>query len=55
VADYDIIIRSGTIVDGTRTLRYVGDLAIKDDKTADRILDATGRIVAPGFIDLHTH
>ena len=65
MADYDIIIKSGTIVDGTRTPRYVGDLAIKDGKiaqigglkgkTADRILDATGRIVAPGFIDLHTH
>ena len=65
MADYDIIIKRGTIVDGTGTPRYVGDLAIKDGKiaqigglmgkTANRVLDATGRIVAPGFIDLHTH
>ena len=49
MADYDIIIRSGTIVDGTRTPRYIGDLAIKDGKiaqigglkgnTADRVLE----------------
>ena len=65
MADFDIIIKSGTIVDGTRTPRYVSDLAIKSGKiaqigglkgkTADRILDAAGRIVAPGFVDLHTH
>jgi N-acyl-D-aspartate/D-glutamate deacylase len=65
MADYSVIIRGGTIVDGTRTPRYISDIAIKDGKiaqigalkgkTADRILDATGRIVAPGFVDLHTH
>src|SRR5947207_7028742 len=65
MTDYDIIIKGGTIVDGTRTPRYVSDLAIKDgkiaqigglkEKAADRILDAAGRIVAPGFVDLHTH
>ena len=65
MADYDIIIKSGMIVDGTRTPRYVSDIAIKDGKiaqiggvkgkTADRVLDASGRIVAPGFVDLHTH
>jgi N-acyl-D-aspartate/D-glutamate deacylase len=65
MSDYDIIIKGGTIVDGTRTPRYIGDLAIKDGKiarigglrgkTADRVLDAAGRIVAPGFVDLHTH
>ena len=65
MADYDIIIKGGTIVDGTRTPRYVSDVAIKDGKisqigglrrsTADRVLDAKGRIVAPGFVDLHTH
>ena len=65
MADYQIIIRGGTIVDGTRTPRYKGDLAIKDGKiakigglksaSADKILDAKGLIVAPGFIDLHTH
>jgi N-acyl-D-amino-acid deacylase len=65
MADFDIIIKGGTIVDGTRTPRYVSDLAIKDGriaqigglkaKTAKRVLDAKGRIVAPGFVDLHTH
>lgn len=65
MADYDIIIQGGTIVDGTRTPRYVSDIAIKDGKiarigglkgkTAARVLDAAGRIVAPGFVDLHTH
>ena len=65
MAHYDIIIRGGTVVDGTRTPRYVSDIAIKDGKiakigglnggTADKVLDAKGRIVAPGFVDLHTH
>src|SRR5271169_5114714 len=65
MTDYDIIIKGGTVVDGTRTPRYVSDIAIKDgkiaqigglkEKTADRVLDAAGRIVAPGFVDLHTH
>jgi N-acyl-D-aspartate/D-glutamate deacylase len=65
MADYDILITNGTIVDGTRTPRYVSDIGIKDGritqigglkgKTADRVLDAAGRIVAPGFVDLHTH
>ena len=65
MADYDIIIKGGTIVDGTRTPRYVSDLAIVDGKvakigglrssSATRVLDASGLIVAPGFIDLHTH
>src|SRR4051794_1790984 len=65
MADYDIIIQGGTIVDGTRTPRYVTDIGIKDGKiaqigglkgkTADRVLNAAGRIVAPGFVDLHTH
>ncbi len=65
MSDYDIIIKGGTIVDGTRTPRYVSDIAVKDGKiaqigglgnsTADKVLDAKGRIVAPGFVDLHTH
>ena len=65
MADYDILIRGGLIVDGTRTPRYVSDIGIKDGKipqigglkgkTADRTLDAAGHIVAPGFVDLHTH
>lgn len=63
--EYDKIITNGTIIDGLRTPRYVGDIAIKDGviagfgrfdhKQAKEIIDATGLIVAPGFIDLHTH
>ena len=65
MADYDIIIKGGAIVDGTRTPRYVSDLAVKHGKvakigglrgaSADKVLDASGLIVAPGFVDLHTH
>ncbi len=65
MSDYDIIIKGGTIVDGTRIPRYVSDLGIKDGKvakigglrnaTADKVLEAKGLIVAPGFVDLHTH
>ena len=65
MAKYDVIIKGGTIVDGLLTPRYVSDLAIKDGKIAqigglrssqaDKVIDASGLIVAPGFIDLHTH
>jgi N-acyl-D-amino-acid deacylase len=65
VTDFDIHISGGTIVDGSRTPRYRGDLWIKDGKiaqiggrprgTAERVIDASDRIVAPGFVDLHTH
>ena len=65
MGEYDLIIKGGTVVDGTRTPRYVSDIAIKDGKiakigglvgsTGDKVLDAKGLIVAPGFVDLHTH
>lgn len=61
---YDLIIRGGTIVDGTGAARFTGDVAIKDGLIAavgsvqgdakDEI-DATGKIVTPGFVDVHTH
>jgi len=65
MTDFDIHIKGGTIVDGTRVPRYRGDVWIKDGKIAqiggrakgvsNKIIDAEGLIVAPGFVDLHTH
>src|SRR3954454_15641853 len=62
---YDLVIRNGRIVDGTGSPWYLGDLAVRNDTIvriapridapAARVIDATGKIVAPGFIDLHTH
>ena len=62
---YDIVIRNGRIVDGTGSAWYRGDLAVRGDTIAriaprietpaGRTIDAAGRVVAPGFIDLHTH
>jgi N-acyl-D-aspartate/D-glutamate deacylase len=61
---YDLKITGGTIVDGTGAKRYLGDLGIRDGRIvamggapaeAQRTIDATGRIVAPGFVDIHTH
>lgn len=62
---YDMIIRGGTIVDGTGMPKWVGDLGIKNGKiaaidnlksaTATKEIDADGLIVAPGFVDAHTH
>lgn len=61
----DILIRNGRILDGTGNSWRYGDVAVKDGKifrignlpdlTAARIIDAKGMIVAPGFIDVHTH
>ncbi|MCH2172936.1 amidohydrolase family protein [Myxococcota bacterium] len=62
---YDTVIRNGLIVDGTGAPRIRGDLAISAGRIAalgripahqaKREIDATGCVVAPGFIDLHTH
>ena len=64
-ASYDVIIRGGRIVDGTGNPWTTGDVAIKGGRiaavgrlrsaAAPRVVDATGLVVAPGFIDLHTH
>jgi N-acyl-D-aspartate/D-glutamate deacylase len=66
MAEFDTLIKGGTVVDGLKSGRFVADLGIKDGRIASiaggipsgsaaKVLDASGLIVAPGFIDLHTH
>src|SRR5918997_3064635 len=62
---YDLILRGGRIVDGTASPWYAADLAITGDtiariaptinEPAKRVVNVKGLIVAPGFIDIHTH
>lgn len=61
----DLVIRNATIIDGTRAPRFQADVAIRNglierigtigSEAADRVIDASGKILAPGFIDAHTH
>ena len=63
---FDVVIRGGTIVDGTGNPAFQGDVAIRGDKiavvgrvpegaAAMQVIDARGKVVAPGFIDIHSH
>ncbi|HEV3110368.1 MAG TPA: amidohydrolase family protein [Candidatus Binataceae bacterium] len=61
---YDLLLRNGTVVDGTGAPRYLADVAISDGRVAEigkvkdgarKIIDASDLIVAPGFVDPHTH
>ena len=62
---YDLKISGGTVVDGTGTDRFIGDVAVTDGVIvhvgpsapgdAARTIDATGLVVTPGFVDCHTH
>src|SRR5258706_15461059 len=62
---YDLLIKNGLVVDGTGFSRYRADVAVKDGviaqigrlngAAAERTIDADGRFVSPGIIDLHTH
>jgi len=65
MAEFDLVIRGGTVIDGTRMPRYRADVGIKDGKVAKlgnlkahqakKVIDAGGLNVVPGFVDLHTH
>ena len=65
MAEYDLVIRGGTVIDGTGIPRYRAGVAIKNEKIANisgriavggaKEIDASGCIVAPGAVDLHTH
>ena len=61
---FDLIIKNGTLVDGTGRPRYQADIAVKDGLIAQigeihadakRTIDANGAIVTPGWVDIHTH
>lgn len=61
---YDLIIRNGTVIDGSGKPGFGADVGVQDSRivavgavsgTAKQTIDATGRVVAPGFIDVHSH
>ena len=62
--DYDVVIRNGSVVDGTGTGPRPADVAIRGQRIVEvgeargeaaRVIDATGHLVTPGFVDIHTH
>ncbi len=65
MSDFDLLIKGGLVYDGTGAPAARLDIGVKDgritavadnlESNADRIIDATGKIVTPGFVDVHTH
>ena len=64
MSQYDLVIRSGSVIDGTGQQPFTADVAIKNGKIAatgrvsghgDREVNADGALVTPGFVDIHTH
>jgi len=65
MARHDLIFRAATVIDGTGAARLTADVAVTGDRiaamgdlsaaSADREIDAAGKVLAPGFIDAHTH
>ena len=62
---YELLITGGRLIDGTGTPWYWADVAVQGDQivaigplagaSAKRVIKAAGRVVSPGFIDMHTH
>src|SRR5262245_45498382 len=62
---YDLILRNGRVVDGSGSPWYKGDVAVRGDmivniapsitQSASRVIDVGGQVIAPGFIDIHSH
>ena len=64
MTQFDLIVRGGTVIDGSGAPGRIADVAVRDgiivevgtfDGSAARVIDAEGALVTPGFVDIHTH